>query len=119
MNKLTEALKKAKIYNSYDIVSKGSPMIFLHIPSTRECTPHAVVLSIRGMRFKNVGWYQDGDKWFSYLGKEERVEAYQKAFEWIKKNFPKMEMVKSPFSRFAYVPKEDLERALEKINKGN
>lgn len=117
MSKLTEALNKVKIHNCYDIVSKGSPMVHVQSSSARSCLPNAIVLSIKERSFKNVAWYQHGNKWFVYTGKEERDEAYKKAFELIEKLFPGIKMVKSPFDRFGYVPEVDLNKALEKIKK--
>lgn len=118
MSKTTEALRKVKIYNDYEITSDGNPMIWLKSSGTRDVTPKAVVISIKGRVFKGVPWYQSGDRWFTYIGgKENRDKAYQQAFDWMKENFPKIEMIKAPFDRFRYVSKEDLEKALKKINK--
>jgi hypothetical protein len=55
-----------------------------------------------------------------YYGVNKRKQALNDALEFIKKRFPDMEMVKSPFG-WGYVPKDDLANAMkkEKENKDN
>lgn len=114
MSKMTEKLNKKGLHNNYNITSVGNPIVDLHTSvDSRDATVPAVTLSIKGKAFEGVSWYQHGSKWFTYMGVEQRKVAYQKAFDWIEKRFPGMKMVKSPFDRFAYVPEEDLKRALE------
>jgi len=115
MSKIAEKLRSKGICNEYYIASNGNPIIDLHTPrDSRDVTVPAVTLSIKGKKLTgaDISWYQGGAKWFIYQGVDERKAAYQKAFDWIEKRFPGMKMVKSPFDRFAYVPEEDLKKAL-------
>ena len=118
MSKLTEALKEIKIYNEYGLTSKGNPMIYYISPDPRTCRCSGWRLSIKGYKFKDVAWYDNGDLFFLSRGKEHRNEALQEAIDKCKELFPDIEMVKGPW-RMTYVSKVDLDKAKEELkNRG-
>jgi hypothetical protein len=112
MSKKADYLRSKKVYNDLGIISKGHPMISVYSAMSREVTPSRVAITVKGKEFSGP-WYERGELWFTYHSKEGRDEAYRRAFAWVEENFPGMKMVKSPFSRYDYVPEKDLERLME------
>jgi hypothetical protein len=111
---VADKLRSKNILNEWDLMKNGHPYVTIRGPSgSQDVTPHAVVLSVKGRRFKDAAWYENGARWFSYQGKEDREAATKKAFEWIEKAFPGMKMVASPFNRNSWVPEEDLNAIME------
>ncbi len=110
---MAEKLRAKKLFNEWGITKDGHPSLYIRIPDRRDVAPRAVVLFIKGRRFKDTAWYQDGSKWFAFHGVESRKEALKEAFAWIAERYPKMKMVTSPFNRNAWIPEEDLNEALK------
>ncbi len=114
--KIAEQLRTKKIFNEWGIAKDGHPIISVHRPSgSRDVSGHAVVLSLKGRSFKDQHWSHNGSLWFHYFsGREAEKEATQRAIEWVSQHFPAIKMVKSPFSKDAWVPEEDLNEKLLK-----
>jgi len=54
MTKLTKALNEVKIYNDYDIVSKGNPILWYRpISHERGALVSGWLLSVKGKAFKS------------------------------------------------------------------
>ena len=114
--KIAELLRAHKLYNDWDLTNDGHPMIHVHRPSGyRDVSGHAVVLSIKGRKFKDTPWYQNGDKWFGYLGKDGQQVELENALAWVAKRFPDLKMVKSPFYKDAWIVEADLNERLKEI----
>ncbi len=110
---MVEKLRAKKIYNEFGITKDGHPFIHIRLPDSRDVSPKAVVLSIKGRNFKDTAWYQYGSKWFSFHNVESRKDAIKEAFAWVAEHYPKMKMVTSPLGRFSWIPEEDLNEALK------
>ncbi len=110
MSKLAEKLRAGKYYNDWDLTQDGHPMI--HLRTALKAISRKVLLSLKGRRFKDSAWYDNGSK--SFHEHPDNADNLKDALAWIEKRFPAMKMVKSPFGgRFSYVPEEDLKAVLK------
>ena len=108
-------LRKIGIYNPYELVAFGQPVIDYHRrASGRSVMPSHYSLSIKGKSFKNQPWHHRGALWFTFTGQERKPKELQKAFAKVKELFPEVEMVKAPW-RETWVPKTDLDAAKAKL----
>jgi hypothetical protein len=117
MSKLTEKLNAIKYYNDWDLTKDGHPMI--HLRTASKAISRGILLSLKGRRFKDSAWYDNGSKSFhDHFGDHEA--NLKDALAWVEKRFPGMKMVKSPFGgRYNYIPEEDLKDVLKELEENH
>jgi hypothetical protein len=111
MSKKQDFLRSKKIYNDFEIIKNGHPSILCCPGDTRGLTSSRWVVSVKGQSFKDRAWYEHGSVWKTYGSKEGKKARFDEAIALVKRLFPDVELVKSPFGGF--VPKDDLDDAME------
>jgi hypothetical protein len=112
MSKIVDKLGEINICNDWGITEDGHPFFSVHTAQPRSCLPALVRVYVKGRKFKDTPWYDNGGKSFSYSSKEGRDNAIKEALVFVEKLFPGMKMVKSPFGRLSWVSEEDLKQKL-------
>jgi len=114
MSKLTERLRKIRIFNLCGLVEEGHPAIYYRSQVLgRGYIAAAWVLFVKGEKFKNVPWCNNGRLVF-LVCRHGRQKGLELAFAKCKELFPEIKMVKAPF-RMSYIPEEDLKEVMAKL----
>jgi hypothetical protein len=118
MSKILDKFREMKIFNEYDFLNDGDPMIYYTSQDDWSCSGWMVY--VKGKKFKDSHWNDDGGKKFIVHGRKDKYFVLKQAMCYVKKFFPDVELVKSPF-RETYVAKTTLEQRmleLENFEKG-
>ncbi|MFA6089981.1 MAG: hypothetical protein WC755_09055 [Candidatus Woesearchaeota archaeon] len=101
------------IYNNYELVASGHPMIVYSTAQTMRLSHWIVHVKGRNIN-KHASFWENGGQSFC-CNRENKQQMLQEVMNFVKDLFPDLEMVKSPFG--GYVPKCDLDSKKEELKR--